>query len=68
MRLMRRDDVTSGKPATMVTQEGNSLIGQKIEKPRVERDMDMVDLGEASGKADQKLGKNTPVLLVAASE
>jgi hypothetical protein len=45
---MQRDDATSSKTAMMVTEEGISFIGGRIEKPPVERDMDVVEAGEAS--------------------
>ena len=51
-----------------MTQEGNSLIGGTIEKPPVERDMDMAEAGEGSGAAVQRLGKTMRVSFAAASE
>ena len=61
-------DATLGNPATMVTQEGDRLIGETIEKPPVDRDMDMAEAGEASGAAVQWSGKSTRMSFVAVSE
>jgi len=68
MGAMCCDCTTSGKLATIVTQEGNSLIEGTIEKPPVERDMDMAEAGEGSGVAVQRLGKTMRVSFAAASE
>jgi len=52
----------------MATKEGNSFIGAMIEKPPVERDMDMAEAGEVSGVAVQRSGKTMHVSFVAASK
>jgi len=52
----------------MATQKCNSLFGAMIEKPSVEKDMDMVGTGEASGVAGQWSGKITRMSFKAASK
>ena len=52
----------------MATQEGNSLIGGTIEKPPVERGMNMAEAEESSGAAVQRSRKTTRVSFAAASE
>jgi len=52
----------------MATQEGKSSIGGMIEKPPLERDMDMAEEGEASSAAGQRSEKPTHMSFMAASE
>jgi len=52
----------------MVTQEVNSATGGMIEKPPVERDMDMAEAGEASREAGEWSGKTTRVSFLDPSE
>jgi len=47
---------------------GNSFNGGTIDKPPVERDMDMAEAGQGSGAAGQRLGKPTRVSFMAASD
>jgi hypothetical protein len=52
----------------MATQVGNSPIGGTIEKPPIERDKHMVEAGEVSRAAGQRLGKITHVSFMATCE
>jgi len=52
----------------MATQEGNGLIGGLIEKPPVQRDIDMAEAVEASGAAVQRSEKTIRVILAAGRE
>jgi len=53
--------------ATMVTQEGKSPIGGMIERPPIERDMDMPEAGEAAGMVSAMPGKTSRVLFFMAA-
>jgi len=52
----------------MVTQEGNSPIWGMVGKPTSERDMHMVEAGEANSTAGTISGKTTHVSFIAASK
>lgn len=52
----------------MVTEKTHSFMGAMIEKPPVERDMDITEAGEASGVAGEMSGKTTSMSVMAASE
>jgi uncharacterized protein with von Willebrand factor type A (vWA) domain len=52
----------------MVTQEGNSLIRGTIEKPPLDRDMDMLEARKASGLAGKRSEKTTCMSVVAVNE
>jgi hypothetical protein len=65
---MEFDDSMPNKPATMVTPEGNSLLGGMIDKPSVENDMYMAQAGGASSEPGQMSGKTTWVSFAAACD
>jgi len=63
-----RCDAMTTKPATMANEEGQSCLRGMIEKPPIQRDMDMAEAEEAGGVVEAMTRKTTRVSFMDASE
>jgi hypothetical protein len=58
----------TNKPATMANKEGESPIYERIRKPPIESNLQMLEAGEASSTAGTMLGKTINIFFMAARE